>query len=185
MPRAQASSKPRENLRERILDAAVTLLRRDGHKKLTQTKVAAAAGIPQGHLTYYFPRRADLLLAVARRSVEKVAAEVNALGAALVRQHAPAISGFVVKDRPRTRMLLALLVEAGDDPKLRDTMAGGFAELRKLVATSLDIDPDHPDAYITVATLWGLGLQHLLLEGKVDDAHTDALLRRLADWRPS
>ena len=163
---AATRSKPRENLRERILDAAVALLRRDGHKRLTGPKVAAAAGIPQGHLTYYFPKRADLLLSVARRTVEK-------------------LGGYVVKDRPRTRMLLALLVEAGDDAKLRETMVGGFAELRHMVATSLALDPDHPDAYIAVATLWGLGIQHLLLEGKVDDAHTDALLRRLAEWRPS
>src|SRR4051812_1486279 len=113
-----AAAKP--NLRERIVDAAVDLLHQHGHKKLAQPQVARAAGIPQGHLTYYFPRRADLLLAVARRSIDRAAQELAALGAAAARAVAPDLIAFMIKDRPRTRMLVALLVEAGDDAQLRD-----------------------------------------------------------------
>lgn len=170
------------NLREHILDAGVALLREHGHSKLSQPQVARAAGIPQGHLTYYFPRRADLLLAIARRSIEQAAREMAAVGPEVARQHAVDLIAFIVKDRPRTRMLLALLVEAGDDDALRGTMVDGFARVRAMLADILEIEPDDPDAYIALATLWGLGLQHLLLEGKVDDLHTETLLRRLPEW---
>src|SRR5688500_6001424 len=61
-----------------ILAAAVKLLREEGGKALTTSRVAKAAGMPQGHLTYYFPRRADLLVAVARRSLEVAARDVIA-----------------------------------------------------------------------------------------------------------
>ena len=62
-----ASSRPRSRLREDILDAAVRILRESGVKMLAQSRVARAAGIPQGHLTYYFPTKEAILLAVVDR----------------------------------------------------------------------------------------------------------------------
>jgi AcrR family transcriptional regulator len=178
-----AEPRTRPNLRERILDAAVDLLRRHGHRRLSQPQVARAAGIPQGHLTYYFPRRADLLVAVARRSIERVGREIAALPLQVARAHIADLVGFIVKDRPRTRMLLALLVEAGDDSALRKMMVEGAARVRGMLAAMMGIAPEHPDATIALATLWGLGLQHLLLQGEGDDdAQTETLLRRLAAW---
>ena len=182
-PQQALRDRARPNLRERILDAAVDLLRKHGHRKLSQPQVARAAGIPQGHLTYYFPKRADLLLAVARRSIERAAADIAAVGVDNVRKHGPDLIGFIVKDRPRTRMLLALLVEAGDDAQLRATLVEGFRRTRKLLGATVGVDPEDPDAYIMLATLWGLGIQHLLLEGASDDSHTETLLRRLPTWR--
>jgi AcrR family transcriptional regulator len=177
MPR----SKP--NLREKILDAAVGLLRQHGHRKLSQIQIAKAAGIPQGHLTYYFPKRADLLLAIARRSVQQAAQQVAVIGQENARKLGAEMVGFLVKDRQRTRMLLALLVEAGDDAELRRTMVEGFARTRGLLGQVMDIDPESPDAYVMLATLWGLGIQHMLLDGTRDDSHTENLLRRLREWR--
>jgi len=60
-------------VREKILASAVKLLEKQGIKKLAQPQIAKEAGVPQGHITYYFPTRADLLLAVADRSMQAVA----------------------------------------------------------------------------------------------------------------
>lgn len=58
------------DIRETIVEAALKLLRKNGFSALTQPRIAAGAGVGQGHLTYYFPARADLLLAVADRACE-------------------------------------------------------------------------------------------------------------------
>ena len=176
-------------LRDQILDAAVRILRESGVKLLAPSGVARAAGIPQGHLTYYFPRRADLLAAVARRSIEEAARELESFFGSDgwrsagddVRRRALAIVGFLIKDRERTRMLLGLLVEADEDPTLRKLLLANFARVRELLACGLGRAADDPDVEIVIAMLWGLGLQHLLWADERPDA-TDRLLARLPDW---
>ncbi|WP_454916872.1 TetR family transcriptional regulator [Xanthobacter sediminis] len=58
------------DIRERLLMAAVGLVREHGLPGLTQPRVAKAAGVSQSHLTYYFPTRADLVHAVLERAAE-------------------------------------------------------------------------------------------------------------------
>jgi AcrR family transcriptional regulator len=56
----------RENVREKILAAALKLLNEQGFPALTQTRVAEVAGVRQSHLTYYFPTRNELLKAIVQ-----------------------------------------------------------------------------------------------------------------------
>ena len=53
-----------KDIRTRILDAAVQLLETEGAKAFGQTRVARAAGVKQGNITYHFPKKADLVAAV-------------------------------------------------------------------------------------------------------------------------
>jgi len=46
---------------QRILDEARRLLMEEGHGKLTMRRIAKAAGMSPGNLSYYYPTRADLL----------------------------------------------------------------------------------------------------------------------------
>ena len=66
------------NVKDAILDASVALLKDKGIAALTQPQVARAAGIKQSHLTYYFPTRAALLLAIAEHSIDVTMSEVGA-----------------------------------------------------------------------------------------------------------
>ena len=175
-------------MRDRILNAAVAVLGRGGVKKLAQTRVAREAGIPQGHLTYYFPRKVDLLSAVARRFAELVGEDLRAIlgdaaasrvGAA-ARRKAMGLASQLVKNRTRTRMLLGLLVEADDDGKLRDTMRDNAALVRSLLSRVMGRQEGDPDVDIALAAFWGLGIQHLIF--RRSDAETDAILRRLEAW---
>jgi DNA-binding transcriptional regulator YbjK len=185
-----ATSRPRSRLREEILDAAVGILRESGVKMLAQSRVARAAGIPQGHLTYYFPRRADLLVAVARRSVELAVRELDGFFSSEgwraagddLRRRALAMVAWIIKDRERTRMLLGLLVEAEEDAALRAVLLESFGQLRQLLARALHRAPEDPDVEIAIATLWGLGLQHLLWGEHRPEAATDRLVERLPAW---
>lgn len=186
MPQRKESPSARGHLRDKILDSAVEILRKRGIKQLTQPRVAKAAGIPQGHLTYYFPRRADLLAAVAERSAEWAFAE---LGQALAREAFPrsgavqdqvlALTAYLVKNRERTRILLSLLVEADDDPRLRPVLLEHVARIRRLVAAAIGRAESDPNVDVALSALWGLSLQHLLYAGHRSDEYTDELLRRL------
>jgi AcrR family transcriptional regulator len=62
---------PRDGTRERILEAALTVLRDVGHGRFSVQKVAREAGVYQGNITYYWPRRRDLVLALGVRVVEE------------------------------------------------------------------------------------------------------------------
>lgn len=58
--------------RTAILDAAVDLLGADGGRALTYRNLDRRAGLPLGTTSNYFPTRADLVLAVARRVFERL-----------------------------------------------------------------------------------------------------------------
>ena len=183
----RASARPGSQVRERILDAAVGLLSKHGPRALAQPQVAREAGVPQGHLTYYFPKKLDLVLAVAGRMRELLAEEVAPLLADAVAGGADADTRFLAlgaklaRNRGRTRMLLGLLVELEHEPGLRATMQEGFFQLRRAFSLVMGREEDDPDVDLAIATLWGLGLQHLLLEGQRSDAETERLFARLAE----
>jgi AcrR family transcriptional regulator len=61
-PRTQAERT--EDTRGRILDAAVDMLTTHGYSGFRTAPVAARAGVSRGALTYHFPSRDELLLAV-------------------------------------------------------------------------------------------------------------------------
>ena len=64
-PYGASMNEPRA-VRARILDAALHILQESGLRSLSQAKVAAAAGIRQSHLQYYFPKKIDLVIALLR-----------------------------------------------------------------------------------------------------------------------
>ncbi|WP_341988097.1 helix-turn-helix domain-containing protein [Azorhizobium sp. AG788] len=109
------------DVRERLLTAAMGLLREHGLAGLTQPRVAKAAGVSQSHLTYYFPTRTDLLRAVLEAAV---AGQIANLGAAMA---APATHGAriaalaeALTDAENTRVLVALVLAADGDPAFRE-----------------------------------------------------------------
>src|SRR3546814_15324097 len=53
---------------DRIVAAGLALLEEEGLKALTQTRIAKRSGLRQSHVTYYFPRIDNLLLAIFEAS---------------------------------------------------------------------------------------------------------------------
>ncbi|MFO0666682.1 MAG: TetR/AcrR family transcriptional regulator [Polyangiaceae bacterium] len=175
--------------RERILDAAVGVLESSGLKKFAQPHIAKAAGIAQGHLTYYFPKRNDLLGALIGRAWTLIQEDLpQGLKAGLheradeVRAKALRMIGRVVKNRARMRMLLGLIVASEEDPSLRKQVGDNVLLLRTFLAKFMGKSPKDPDVEIALAMFWGIGMQHLVLEGRRTDEETDVLLRRVEDW---
>ncbi len=176
-------------MRDRILESAVSLLRNAGVKKLAQPQVAREAGVPQGHLTYYFPRKVDLLLAVGEQFVQllrREAEEQRATGTEDPAGHEGAspfvsMASAMVLDRARTRMLVGLVTEADAEPAVAEPVLQGACYSRASLARSLSLHPEDPEVSLALALLWGLGLQQMVTPSR-DRAQVRALLARFEAW---
>ena len=160
---AAADAETATDARQRLLVAALAVLREEGFHALTQTRVAERGDMRQSHLTYYFPRRADLLMAVA----ETVAAQVQASVSAQAAAPALEIDGLrrvlraQLADREMPRLMLALIAAADEDPRLRDWLAhfhGGIAATLRGALARAGVVPAEAELALFHATLLGLRL---------------------------
>jgi len=116
---------PREDVRQKLLDAALEILLCQGIQAFTQARVASLAGVRQSHLTYYFPTRSDLLTAVVE-SGSQVVLETMGSSAALL---PPTLDDFRqamvehARDTHMPRLMMALSVASDEDPSLKVWMA--------------------------------------------------------------
>jgi len=116
----------RADVRTHILDTAFGLLAEHGVAWLTQTRVSKAAGVRQSHLTYYFPKRGDLLAGVAQHFMESTSevwlarAKQGTLGA----HQLPGVLTEALTDRRSIRAMLGLISAADEDPQIRVALRG-------------------------------------------------------------
>ncbi|HMK91180.1 MAG TPA: helix-turn-helix domain-containing protein [Methylocystis sp.] len=158
-------------VRRRILDAALDIAERQGIQELTQPKIARAAGVRQSHLTYYFPRKADLYAALLRASHKRAEpASREAVTQSLAN---------LMFDRQRMRFFLGVVLEIGGQPDLAPALSEHARELSEQVAPLFGRGADDPTVAAFIDALRGAGLR-LLLE---PDARrpSDADLCALAD----
>lgn len=137
------------DVRLRILDAALRLVASGGANELTQPRVGRAAGLRQGHLTYYFPTRADLLQAVAQHSIDALVSSLtprpeggvaNAAGtkAARAKHLLPGLIAEGTGDPRRARLMLALVAAADRDAATRRRLRRFIVAIRKTFAAVLE-----------------------------------------------
>ena len=149
--------------RSRLLCAALQVLHQQGIMALTQTNVAAAAGLRQSHLTYYFRTRADLLKAI----VEQAAADL--IGLISGKPEIPArtlaeLRARIIKDVSDVRMprlMLAMSVASDEDPSLKAWMVKFEQGMHKLLAATLrelGVRVRMRDLALFHATLVGIGI---------------------------
>jgi AcrR family transcriptional regulator len=178
-------------LRTRIVDTALRLLREEGMKSLSQPSVTRAAGVQHGHFTYYFPKKIDLLQAVVRRYAELVGKDLEVAITRSATRHrtdsetrhqAKRLVRRLVKDVTRTRMLLGLLVEADQEPELRDVLIDSARGSRSVVAWLIGRAPEDADVDIVLALMWGLEIQQFLFQSRRSEIATDQLMERVFDW---
>lgn len=157
----------KEDIRDRILDAALHVLERHGSRGFRQARIAEEAGVRQSHLTYYFPTRAALAEAVLERLVETQRAATQQMIAAasderLLDRLLRAMRSTVTDTR-RTRLLLALVLEmeeeaAGVVRTLRATQRAQREALERILGRG---DGD-PNVALALAALRGIALDQLV-----------------------
>lgn len=111
-----------DDTRERIIDSAVAVLADVGHGQFSVQKVARHAGVYQGNITYYWPRRRDLVLTLAIRVADEhrrtFLARFDASGAASA-SRAESVVRAMAEDAvssERVRLLPELWSMANADP---------------------------------------------------------------------
>ncbi len=148
-------------IREEILRAGLAIMRTDGIQALTQVQVARKASVRQSHVTYYFPKRHDLIAAVAGRFIDDIAK-----GGAKATAHAPEGNlgttlervMSAISERGHMRMFIGLIVEADGDPDLRQLLVRLTRQMQESLATLIGGDDAQERAALVLASMWGIGL---------------------------
>jgi len=171
------------SVRDRLLQAGEQILHEQGWPALTQPRIAKAAGVSQSHLTYYFPTRNALLVAIAEYSVDQ----------ALQRQltQAPVNPAHGLAEAlaflPRTRMLLGLVTAADADTSLRPALDRLVAHVRRTLLQLLQhlgFQPEAASVLLCHATIVGLAVMHLGRQSPESEAEITTGLAQLFELLP-
>lgn len=160
-------------VKQQILDAGVRLLYGQGIASLTQPRIAKEAGLRQSHLTYYFPTRNALIIAIAEFSIELLLAELQVPDEN--RSAADRMADQVLNS-PQLRVMHGLLVAADTDPELRASLTDFISRMRERISLLLQHQnlPHSPVLVLIFhATLVGLGMMNLARQ----TPHSEAELR--------
>jgi AcrR family transcriptional regulator len=169
----------RGSVRERILEAALAILREDGIHEVSQVQVARRAGVRQSHLTYYFPRRHDLVSAVTERVADGIAGSARP---GLAESEADDVATMLprlletIAQREHMRMFLGALAESDRDPEVQAILLRQTERVVATLAAALGGENATERARLVLASLWGLGL-YAFLTGAPASTDTTFLIR--------
>jgi DNA-binding transcriptional regulator YbjK len=180
--------------RERILRATVELIGHEGVSAVTNRRVAGAAGVALGSLTYHFPSQVDLLRESLLLFVGEEVARQEAIAADL-RSRDPSVEQVVVEverivqesgDRIQELAEIELHLQAARDPALREASQRCFEAYEGVAAAALETlgvpDPGR-HARTIVALMYGMGLRRLGT-GESAAGVADGLLTVIRGARP-
>lgn len=160
------------SVKDNILQAGSALLRERGVGALTQPQIAQAAGVKQSHLTYYFPTRTDLLVAIAEQVVSQT---LDRISASLVLAQAGGPGGPVVPADWTQRMadvlltgmpprvIIGLIAAADAEPDIRPALVRLVASVRHRLTqmlAHLGLAHDPTTALLAHATVLGLAVMY-------------------------
>lgn len=77
--RAPKATKKSEQTRQQIIDAAIRAVAKWGYQGATLAKIAKEAGLSPGPRQYYFPGKADLMVAVREQILTVLRADISQL----------------------------------------------------------------------------------------------------------
>jgi TetR/AcrR family transcriptional regulator, transcriptional repressor of bet genes len=164
--------RPSTGARERILDAAIEVLKGEGYAGLTIAKVAARAGESKPLVAYHFGSKQRLVQASGRAVAEVITAE--ALGAVegattveeVVSGGAEGIERLLDRDERLARLYFDLAAVSVVDPEIRKTMAQVNDGWRDVLVDLLvnATDGPSPARARVLAMMVNAGIQGLALE---------------------
>lgn len=158
------------SIRERILEAAVSLLVEQGCARTTTLQVQQRAEVSRGALLHHFPTHAELLSAtieeLVRRNEQAVQESLAKLhGTADATERAIRVLA-IATTRPAYMAELELWAVARTDPELRAALLQAERKARKESERVLRLlfsgEPDHPVVALTTEFMRGLALSSVL-----------------------
>ncbi|WP_282691648.1 TetR family transcriptional regulator [Streptomyces sp. CC208A] len=170
--------------RERIVDAALRVVRRAGIGGLTHRTVAAEADVPLGSTTYHFASLDELLVGALRKANAGFAEELGRRavldGDELAGPLARLLGEWLGGDRTGVELEYELYLAALRRSALRPVAA----EWTESVVTALAPRTGRATARAVVALLDGIGLQVLLTGASYDEAYAREMLARILNEGP-
>jgi AcrR family transcriptional regulator len=100
----------RRDTRAELLDAASTVIRRDGPQALTLAAVAAEAGVSKGGLLYHFKSKRELLDALVARWMDDFERDIDAAPGSFPERYVRASDGAKAEE---AGLLAALVADPG------------------------------------------------------------------------
>jgi len=138
--------RPSTGARERILEAALAVMKRDGYAGLTTAKVAAASGQNKALIAYHFGSKQGLVAAVGAELRDRITADVlEAIGepadlGALVRGLVDGVWRVMERDEGLQRVYFDLASQSVVDEPVRSIMRATKedfrATLKRLLASA-------------------------------------------------
>jgi AcrR family transcriptional regulator len=164
--------RPSTGARERILEAAIEVMKADGYAGLTIAKVAARAGESKPLVTYHYGSKQGLVQAAGRTIAELITDEVLAAvdGAetveTVVKGVATGVERVLDRDERVARLYFDLAAVSVVDPEIRRTIAAVNEQWRVVLMRLLTEASDGlPPARARVLTVMVIaGMQGLTLE---------------------
>jgi len=177
----------RVDTRERILRTTLDLIGREGISAVTNRRVATAAGISLGSLTYHFESQGELLREALLLFIAEEVAVLDAFREDLRRRHpdvvevAREVERFVGESDDRGLRLaeLELHLRAARDPHLQDASARVFRAYEDVAVTALEmlgVEDAPRRAHAVVALMYGMALRRFGTGGKDARGMAEALL---------
>jgi DNA-binding transcriptional regulator YbjK len=178
--------------RDRLLRLTLELIGREGIAAVTNRRLASAAGVSLGSLTYHFPSQAALLREALLLFVAEEVARLELIAAELrARRPRPTAAEVAAEvqriavagaERPEQVAELELHLHASRDRQLQEASRRCFVAYEDLAAAALDAlgvgDPAR-HAGAVVALLVGFGVTRLGGGGRGGDRTAEALLTLL------
>jgi AcrR family transcriptional regulator len=149
--------KSKEERKEEILDAALTVFAERGYSGASTEEVARRAGISQPYVFRLFGTKKDLFLAVNARCFRQTlemfqrAAE-GARGEEALRAIGGAYGELLVNDRTYLRSQMAAYA-ACDDPDICEAVRNGFGDLVHYVERVSGLEPKRISAFFAKGML--------------------------------
>jgi AcrR family transcriptional regulator len=164
--------RPSTGARERILDAAIEVLKSDGYAGLTLAKVAARAGESKPLVAYHFGSKQGLVgaagRAIAEMITDAVLREIDGATTveAVVRGSAAGVERVLDEDQRVARLYFDLAAVSVVDPEIRRTIAEVNVQWREVLIRLLtEAEDGLPKSRARVLTVMLIaGLQGMTLE---------------------
>jgi AcrR family transcriptional regulator len=141
--------------RERLLDAAVAVVRRDGAQSLTLEKVAHEAGVSKGGLLYHFKSKRQLLDAMVERWLDdwqaQIDAEAGEAGFLTGYVHATHLGSAGPREREAEFGLLAALI---GEPAVLEVVRERYRDWQEQVVATSDDPVEATVARLATDGLW-------------------------------
>ncbi|MBW5449287.1 TetR family transcriptional regulator [Cohnella sp. CFH 77786] len=154
----------KEDRKQQIVEAAITVFAKQGYYKTTTAHIAQAVGVTQPYVFHFFKTKEELFIAVLQQSVQRIAGifrEVEAPAEQLIEQMGTAFYGLLEKHRDET--LLSMQAFTTAEPVIRQKVQEGFAHIHQMVKGKFE-RAQIPQPDFQASSFIGLGIVAVMSE---------------------